>query len=74
MQSPELQFFDDCIVRLFFFIASKTLANDAVFFFVAVFVFELGPRTRIVGAATSSMKSNSRFLFALKTHKHYKNL
>lgn len=54
----------DCTVRLFFLIVFNTLAKLAVFFLVLV--FDAGTRTRcIVGAASSSIKSNSKSLLSL---------
>lgn len=52
----------DC-TRLFFLIAFSTLAKLAGFFLVVV--FDGGRWTRIVGAASSSMKSNSKSLLSL---------
>lgn len=51
--------------RLFFFIASRTLAKLAVFFLAVVFDIGIGRCTRIDGDATSSIKSNSKFLLLL---------
>lgn len=58
--------FVDWIVRLFFFIASKTLAKLADFFFTDDFGVVIVRCTRIVGGGTSSIKSNSKFLLALQ--------
>lgn len=62
---------DDCVryslmvfgtfVRLLLFNFSMTLQNVAVFFLADDFGVVCWVRTRIVGAATSSIKSNSRF-------------
>lgn len=53
-------------VRLFLLSFSITLAKLAVFFFADDLGVAFCARTRIVGVATSSMKSNSRFLLDLK--------
>lgn len=53
-------------VRLFLLSFSITLAKFAVFFFADDLGVAFWARTRIVGVATSSMKSNSRFLLDLK--------
>lgn len=55
-----------CVVsRPCFFIASMTPAKLAVFFLAEPLGVEFWARTRIVGAATSSIKSKSLFLVGL---------